>query len=176
MKAEPRLQIQLIVKEDDEIPPLLIDGKCDLALLQKPLGNPSYLCEQIGWERYVLAECTEVGARNDVILATDPTDDFAEQFFGQQKPGRRSLPVLKSFLFNEMGILRGVELGLGRSIIYEPLVKNSLRARVARGYQPLQIPILLHYHALSFHSKAISKVQAHIVANKRKFFQQRSHV
>jgi DNA-binding transcriptional LysR family regulator len=174
LKAEPKLQVQLIVKEDDEIPALLVDGKCDLALLQRPLGNPEYQAELVGWERYVLAESKIAPTRESTILATDPSDDFADLFFGIQASDKRKATWSRSYLFNEMGILRGVELGLGRSIVFEPLVKSSTLARVAPGYKPLDIPVYLHAHSLSLHSLAVRKTFAYISEKRRRFFRQSS--
>lgn len=172
LKAKPQLQVQLIIKEDDEIPSLLLDGKCDIALLQKPLGDSEYQAELVGWERYVLAESKIARTRESTILATDPTDDFADQFFGIQKEERRKTTWSRSFLFNEVGILRGVELGLGRSIIFEPLVKKSTKARIAQGYQPLDIPVYMHIHNLSLHSAAINEIFRFIKQKKDRFFRQ----
>jgi DNA-binding transcriptional LysR family regulator len=172
LKAEPKLQVQLIVREDDEIPKLLVDGKCDIALLQKPLGNSEYSAELLGWERYVLAESKVAPTRESTILATDPTDDFADLFFGIQPPGKRRATWARSYLFNEMGILRGVELGLGRAIVFEPLVKESKLARVALGYKPLDIPVYIHAHSLSLRSHAVKKIFDFLAERKRRLFKQ----
>jgi DNA-binding transcriptional LysR family regulator len=177
LRKHPELHVELIVREDDEIPAILLEGKCDLALLQKPVGKPGYQAELVGWERYVLAESRNTAVRNtharsDVILATDPSDDFADQFFAIQAPEKRRSTWSRCYMFNEMGILRGVELGLGQSVIYEPLVRSSSQARVASGYRPLDIPVYLHVHNLSLHSRAVQRVHEHILANKQRFFRQ----
>lgn len=172
LKSKPQLQVQLIIKEDDEIPSLLLEGKCDIALLQKPLGNSEYKAELVGWERYVLAESSIARTRESTILATDPTDDFADQFFGIQEEKKRKATWSRSYLFNEVGILRGVELGLGRSIVFEPLVKKSTKARIAQGYRPLDIPVYMHSHNLTLHSAANKEVFRFIEQKKQKFFRQ----
>ncbi len=165
----PELQVQLIVKEDDEIEPLLVNHQCDIALLQRPVNSEDYLEKKVGEERYVMAEKKSNFTRPNCFIDTDPTDNFSDLFFAIQSRHKRQIPLKRSYMYNVIGILTGVEVGLGRSIVFEPLVRRSKKVRIAPGYKPLDISIHLQCHKMSLFSSSIKRVFQHLEVHCKDF-------
>jgi DNA-binding transcriptional LysR family regulator len=143
--AHPGLQLEAIIKEDDEVPAILTAGQCDFALLQHALNLNAYLHEFLGYERYVLIRPTHRTTRHDTFIDSHPTDSITSDFFKQQRPGLQRHGYKRSFLYNESGILNAVENGLGMAVVAEQEIRSSSKVKVVAGYKALKLPLYLHY-------------------------------
>lgn len=116
-----------------------------------------------------MAESKRKTARSDQPIDTDPTDNFTEQVYAQAGKLPPSESGARSYMYNELGILKGVELGLGRSVVYEPMLQRSKLAKAVWGFKPLDVPIYLQCHSMNFHSACIQAVYGHLASKGRDF-------
>ncbi len=143
IKENQGVMLQSVVKEDDELPPLLTNGEVDFMFLQHPLEQPGFVSQYLGSEEYVMIEPRDAEVREGVYIDSDPSDVISRDFFKLQKnaPSQYS----RCFLHNEAGILRGVLAGIGRGVIAKNEIPPDSRVRILTKYRSLKIPSYLHY-------------------------------
>jgi DNA-binding transcriptional LysR family regulator len=150
------VQLFTMVREHHETSLLLKQGKCDLALVMEPLSDETFETHFLGYEKYVLIKSKKFTGRVNTFIDSHPLDRTTEEFFKVQNVRKKSSNYSRSFLHNEVGILRGVELGLGRAVVAAREVTRSSLVTCVSGYKPLFMPCYLQASRNARRSKMLS--------------------
>jgi DNA-binding transcriptional LysR family regulator len=145
-RENPRLSIELCVREIEEVAELLTRGATDFAILDHTIERPDVDHVVVGQEELVLIESEEHRQRDDVYLDHDAGDPTTLRFL---KRARKSTRVVeRSFLDDIYGILDGVSLGLGRAVVSRhlvaPLLGNGIRLIEGPKLSSTS-PVILHW-------------------------------
>lgn len=88
--------------------------------------------------------------RCEFYLDGTPVDTVTYKFLEQQvNPPKR---YSRSFLHDENGILRGVELGLGRAVKPRHTIRGLKNVRIVKGLKSLKKPVFLRYMKKQFYT------------------------
>jgi LysR family transcriptional regulator for metE and metH len=164
------VQIEAIIREDDEVPQLLEEGECELALLQRPIQRDSYQSHLLGDERYVLIRSSRFKTRSGVFIDSHPSDVITDDFFKLQSLKKRRSDYARSYLHNETGIVRAVELGLGQAVVAEHEIQKGAKVEIVPGYRPLLITAYLQYAKHARRSNLLSATIAELVSGALRIF------
>ncbi|MEY4668924.1 MAG: hypothetical protein RL518_1623 [Pseudomonadota bacterium] len=158
LRENPQVQLDTIIREDDEVPRLIEQGECELALVQRAIQKDAYESRFLGEERYVLIRSTRYNTRLNVFLDSHVSDVLTDDFLKIQKPSKRKTQYSRSYFHNETGIVRAVELGLGQAVVAERELLGGAKVRKVAGYKSLGLPAFLQYSAHAKRSKLLSRI------------------
>lgn len=170
LRNNSQVQIEVVVREDDEVPGILERGECEIALLQRPIQREVYKSHYLGEESYVLIRSSRYTTRRNVLIDSDPSDVITDDFFKAQVPQKRLTEYVRSYMHNEAGILRAVELGLGQAVIAEREIRKTSKVEKVAGYRPLKLPSYLQYSSHAQRSQLLSSVIAQLIEGAKAAF------
>lgn len=147
----PEVQVDFMVRSNNELDEMLNYSKADIILSNHVMNKRDVIEEHLGNEEFICVESKTPTPRQHVYLDANPQDITTEHFFRiQENPPKK---YQRSFMHDENGILKGVQLGLGRAI--KP--RHTLRAvddlKVVRGFIPLIKPVYLRYSKKQYYTK-----------------------
>lgn len=147
----PKVSFELMSREMAELPLLLQRGEADLVVMDHRAQRDGFVALSLGTEEYVVIESAKGKSRADTFLDHDPDDTATHLFFeGQPKPPPR---YQRAFLDDVYGVLDGVVHGLGRAVMSRHLVRKGIPVRIAKGYVPRRVPVVLHYAAQPYYTR-----------------------
>lgn len=149
LRDNPAVQFEFKVCRTDELIALLERAEADFIVLDRVVEKSNLRSLLLGEEKYVLIQSKNFPSR-ERYLDNDPTDQITELFFKAQGQDRPVL--LRSYVDDIEGILRGVELGLGQGVVPRHLLSDISPVRVVRGLKSLKVPVVLHYFKQSYYS------------------------
>lgn len=151
--AHPAVQVELHSIEVEGLSAALAQGATDLAVSNLTPVHGGLVSREVGVEEYVLIERSGGASRTDVFLDTSPADRITEEFFAHQPARDRPRGWSRSFLHDDPGILRGVELGLGRAISPRHTIPPTARVRIDPRFTPMKKPVYLQYRAQRYYGR-----------------------
>lgn len=139
----PDVQVEFVVKVNSDLDEMLNYSKTDIILSNHMMARRDIVEEHLGDEEFICIESKSPTSRSNVYLDVNPDDRITESFFKlQENPPKK---YSRSFMHDENGILRGVQLGLGRAIKPRHTVKTVDDLKIVRGFVPLLKPVYLRY-------------------------------
>ena len=147
----PNVQVEFCVKPNSELDEMLNYSKADLILANLENNRKDVVQHLLGEEEFICIENATLQARSRVYLDANPADTTTEDFFKQQNNPPKK--ITRSFMHDENGILRGVELGLGRAVKPKHTLKDSEGLKIVRGFTPLKKPVYLRYSKKQFFTR-----------------------
>jgi len=161
-RANPRLVIDVGVREMAEIEALLVRGSVDFAVLDHAVERPDVVHVALGDEELVLVESATAThrTREDVYLDHDPEDTTTLRFL--KRNGVRATHVRRSFFDDIYGVLDGAVHGFGRAVVSKHLLEGEYakKLRIAPGMKPGRSPVVLHYFRQPAYTRAHDAVRS----------------
>lgn len=149
LRENPAVQFEFNMCQMDDLPGVLERAESDFIVMDRVIERSNIQNVPLGTEKYVLIQSRNFPVR-DLYLDHDPNDQTTEQFFKTQ--GDKRPELLRSYVDDIHGILRGVALGLGQGVVPRHLLDDELPVRIAKGYKLMQVPVVLHYFRQSYYS------------------------
>lgn len=147
----PDVQVDFVVKTNIELDELLNYSKTDLILSNHQMNRRDVIEEHLGNEEFICIESKTATPRSNVYLDVNPHDRITESFFKiQENPPKK---YQRSFMHDENGIMKGVQLGLGRAIKPRHTVKITDDVKTVRGFVPLIRPVYLRYSKKQYYTR-----------------------
>jgi DNA-binding transcriptional LysR family regulator len=158
-RANPRLVVDVAVREMNDIEALLTHGSVDFAVIDHAVERPDVVHVSLGDEELVLVESTTHRAREDVYLDHDPDDTTTLRFL--KRNGVKATHVRRSFFDDVYGVLDGAVHGFGRAVVSKHLLENEYakKLRVVPGMKPGRAPVVLHYFRQPAYTRAHAAVR-----------------
>lgn len=128
-------------------------GRVDFGISQDPSDVPGVVDVRLGDEEFVLVESRHHRGRRDVFLDVGPDDNTTEWFLAAQPARLRPRRWSRSFMFDEAGILLGVELGLGRAVKPRHSLPDGAAVRVDARFVSISKPVFLHYRKQRYYGR-----------------------
>lgn len=147
----PKVQVEFSVKPNSVLDEMLNYSKTDLILTNISNDRRDIIQHKLGEEEFICIENASVQVRSQVYLDANPSDTTTEDFFKNQANAPKK--ILRSFMHDENGILRGVELGLGRAVKPRHTLKNVEGLKVVRGFTPVKKAVYLRYSKKQFFTR-----------------------
>lgn len=147
----PDVQVDFMVRTNAELDEMLNYSKADMILSNHMMARRDIIEEHLGNEEFICIESKTPTPRSHVYLDVNPHDIITESFFKlQDNPPKK---YQRSFMHDENGILKGVQLGLGRAIKPRHTVKSFDDLKIVRGFVPMIKPVYLRYSKKQFYTK-----------------------
>lgn len=163
LQKHPQILCDFKCVDMPNLPGLLQRGEVDFIIMDYSLQKSNIESVILGQEKYVLIECGKSLERENVFLDNDSTDLATENFFKAQ--GIKAPKYQRSYFDDCYGIIDGVSLGLGKAVMPEYLVANNSKVKIAKGYKPYRVNIVLHHYHQPFYSKLHNQVIEQLTAN-----------
>lgn len=158
-RANPRLVVDVAVREMSEIETALSRGSIDFALLDHAVERPDVVNVSLGHEELVVVESTSHHTRDDVYLDHDPDDTTTLVFL--KRNGVKATHVRRSFFDDIYGVLDGAVHGFGRAVVSKHLLENEYakKLRVVPGMKSGRSAVVLHYFRQPAYTRAHDAVR-----------------
>lgn len=151
LRANPRVQSHFQNAEMRELPELLITGSVDFIVTDSEVHRADLETVVLGEEECVLCDSVEFPLSAEIYLDHDPGDPVTQKFFNRQKSAPSE--YRRAFMDEVYAIIDGVALGVGKAVLSRHLIRDDPRIRVLDGYEPMRVPMLLHYHKQPFYTE-----------------------
>ncbi len=146
----PALRLEVSSRETNELPDLLKRGEVDFIVLDGTLEREDLKVIALGDELNVLVEKKNYKGR-DVYLDHDENDQVTARYLKLQQ--RKSVKIQRHYLDDVYGLIDGVRLGLGRSVLPKHLIRGFKDLRIIHPETVLRIPANLHFYQAAYYSK-----------------------
>jgi DNA-binding transcriptional LysR family regulator len=153
LREHPAVQIAVHREVDRRIIEALAAGRVDFGISQGPSEAPGIVDVRLGEEEFVMVESRRHRVRRDVFLDVNPDDNTTEWFLAAQPARLRPRRWARSFMFDEAGILLGVELGLGRAVKPRHSLPEGAAVRVDARFASVSKPVFLHYRQQRYYGR-----------------------
>ncbi|WP_394846259.1 LysR family transcriptional regulator [Pendulispora brunnea] len=168
LREHPAVQVEIHRELDRQVINAVVAGRIDFGISQNDSNMPSIVDVHLGDEEFVMVESRIHRVRRDVFLDVSPSDPTTELFLAAQPAHVRPRGRLtRSFLFDEPGILLGVELGLGRAVKPRHTVPRTASVRVDLNFVPQRKPVFLHYRRQGYYGRLHQAIRGLIEASVR---------
>ncbi len=163
-RANPRLTVDVSVRETAEITALLAQGAVDFALLDHVFERPDVENIALGFEQLVLVEARDFRMRDDVYLDHDPEDATTMRFL--KRSAVKTRYVRRSFFDDIYGVLDAAVHGFGRAVIPQHLLAGASAAalHVVADTKPMRSPVVLHHFRQPAYTRAHEAVRDALVS------------
>jgi DNA-binding transcriptional LysR family regulator len=151
LRDNPRVQPHFQNAEMRQLPELLITGSVDFIVTDSEVHRADLETVALGEEEYVLCDSVEFPVTEEIYLDHDPGDPITQQFLTRQ--GRQPPEYRRAFMDEVYAIIDGIALGVGKAVVSHHLVRDDPRVRRLDGYEPMRVPVLLHYHRQPFYTE-----------------------
>lgn len=151
LMKNPDVQVEFMVRSNNELDEMLNYSKADMILSNHMMARRDIIEEHLGNEEFICVESKTPTTRSHVYLDSNPHDIITESFFKlQDNPPKK---YQRSFMHDENGILRGVQLGLGRAIKPRHTFKEFDDLKIVRGFVPMIKPVYLRYSKKQYYTR-----------------------
>ena len=163
----PNVQVELSVKDNAQLDEILNYSKADIIICNREMQKKDVMQKLLGYEEYVCIESDKLNTRSNVYLDVSPQDSTTEHFFEIQSSSPKKYK--RSFMHDENGILRGVQLGIGRAIKPKHTIEHIESVKIVKGFTSLKRPVFIRYHKKQYYSKLEEKVQEILIQNTKAY-------
>ncbi|HKE14934.1 MAG TPA: LysR family transcriptional regulator, partial [Kofleriaceae bacterium] len=165
LREHPAVQIEIHRQIDRRVIDAITAGRVDFGLSQDPSDAPGIVDLRLGEEEFVMVESSAHPGRHDVFLDVGPVDITTEWFLAAQPARLRPRGRwTRSFMYDEAGILLGVELGLGRAVKPRHSVPDGAAVRVDPSFVPITKPVYLHHRRQRYYGRLHQAIASGIEA------------
>jgi DNA-binding transcriptional LysR family regulator len=162
MTKNPKLSIQLITKEIQNLNSLLKSAEADYIFTNKKSDSENIESIFLGYEENVLVQLKKA-PEVDIYLDHDETDPTTKSYFSQNK-----IPLKPSnirYLDDVYGLIDGVKNGYGKAILPLHLIENESTLEIVDPKKTLKVSVYLHFFLQPFyrrlHTEFLNEVQAY---------------
>lgn len=156
LRTNPSIRFDLMARELKFLPDMLKSSECDMIVT---CGKPNlYQYEEIflGDEVNVLWQSKKFDKVPDIFLDHDENDETTIEFLKLQ--GKKSEKITRNYMDNIEGVIKGVELGLGKAVLPLHLVKEQKNFQHLRQNKSLELPVYLCFLKQPFYTKLQTSV------------------
>jgi DNA-binding transcriptional LysR family regulator len=154
LRDQPAVQLEVHRNVDRRVVEAIAVGAADYGLSQAASDAHGIVDVRLGDEEFVLVESRDHTTRRDVFLDVNPNDTTTERFLAAQPARLRPRGrLLRSFMHDELGILLGVEQGLGRAVKPRHTITAGARVRIDPRFVSLLEPVFLHYRRHRYYGR-----------------------
>lgn len=143
LKQNPAVQVEFAVKGSSLLDDMLNYSKSDIILSNARMIRKDIIEHYLGDEIFICLESKAPTTRSNVYLDSNPNDKVTEEFMKIQRQPQKK--YVRSFMHDENGIMRGVQLGIGRGIKPKHTIKNYDDLRIIKDFKPLKKQLYLRY-------------------------------
>lgn len=151
IRANPSLQVEMHVKELEELPSLLQSGQVDILITCGKINRHQYEEIYLGDEVNVLVESKKFTDIPEVYLDHHPDDRTTIEYLKIHDDKAHKLN--RSYYDNIDGIIAAVNAGLGKAVIPLHMLADHKSLQVVRGERKLKVPVYLCFLKQPFYSK-----------------------
>jgi DNA-binding transcriptional LysR family regulator len=163
LRANPHVQCEFRSYEVVDLYNVLRNAQADFVILDYHLQKPGVVEHLLGREEYVVIESARFSTNENVYLDQGPHDNATESFFREQQKLPKNFR--RTFMGDVYGIINGVELGLGRAVMSNHLLKGNNKVRKVRGYKKYFRDVTLNYYEQPYYSKLHQQIVAYLTQN-----------
>jgi len=157
----PKLKLNLISKEMDELPQMLKRGEIDYMIHYDELVRDDIETLRLGEEKNILVE--KRGYKGpDVYLDHDENDQTTARYLRLQKINKN---YERRYLDDVYGLIDGVKNGIGRAVIPEHLIKKERSVKIVGKKISLAFPVILHFFRQPYYTDLHKKILAQLLEN-----------
>lgn len=158
-RANPRLSVDVSVREMTAVSGLLAQGAVDFALLDHVFERPDVEHFAVGAEELVLVEARQHRMRDDVYLDHDPEDQTTLRFL--KRSGVKPRYVRRAFFDDVYGVIDAAIHGFGRAVVPRHLLTGAASAglRVVTGTKSMKAAVVLHHFRQPAYTRAHEAVR-----------------
>lgn len=155
MHHNPRLSIQLITKEIQDLRTLLNNAEVDYILTSKKSDSPNIESIFLGYEKNVLVKLKKA-AETNIYLDHDANAPTTKAYFSQHKTSFK--PSNIRYLDDVYGLIDGVKNNYGKAILPLHLIAKEKDLEIIDPKKVLNVPVYLQYFAQPFYRRAHTAV------------------
>jgi DNA-binding transcriptional LysR family regulator len=158
-RGNPRLALDVTVREMKDIAALLAQGIVDFAFLEHVIERTDVHHSTLGYEEYVLVQSRQFRARDDVYLDHDPEDHTTMRFLKRNSVNARY--VRRSFFDDIYGVLDAATHGFGRAVVPHHLLSDwvAKSLEVVPDMKAMRAPVVLHHFRQPSYTRAHEAVR-----------------
>lgn len=164
----PQVQVEFSVKPNSVLDEMLNYSKTDIIISNLENDRKDVVQFLMGEEEFICIESSTLQGRSHVYLDANPNDTTTEDFFKNQANAPKK--IHRSFMHDENGILKGVQLGLGRAIKPRHTLKELKNLKIVRGFTSLKKPVYLRHSKKQFFTRLEKSVIEVLQKEIPKFF------
>ncbi len=147
----PRVKLELISRELQQLPQLLKSGELDFVVLDRSLNREDLASIHLGDELNALVQKKNYKGA-DIYLDHHENDEITFKYL-RLRSTDRAAKIERRYLDDVYGLIDGVKLGLGRAVLPLHLVQGDKELSVVEKDRSLKIPVVLHHYVRPFYSK-----------------------
>lgn len=153
MLKNPKLSIQLVTKEIQDLQLLLQSGEAEYIITDKRSESPDIESIFLGFEEYVLVK-KRSGSTPEIFLDHDERDPTTKAYFSKHKISFKPLNI--RYLDDVYGLIDGVKNGYGKAILPLHLIENETSLEVVDPKRFLKVSVYLQHFIQPFYRTAHS--------------------
>ena len=158
------VRFDVSTREIRDLPKMLKSGESDYVVNIFEINKKEVSNINIGIERNVLVHSTHKDSPKNVFIDHDETDTTTYDFWKIQKKGPKTYQRL--FFGEVYTIIKAVEEGFGSAVGPLHIVKGNKNLVIAKGYNPLDVPIFLSFYQQSYYTKLQQEFTAYMEPQK----------
>lgn len=162
-RENPRLIIDLAVREMSELELILAQGSAEVVFLDHAIQRPDVEQVTLGHEEFVLVESKTQRSCDGVYLDHDPEDKTTLRFLSRN--GMKSRYVRRSFFDDIYGLLDAAAEGFGRAVVPKHLLFGEIaeHLRVVPSMKAQRTPVVMHYFRQPSYTRSHEAVRKALV-------------
>lgn len=169
LRANPNVRFDFMVRELKFLPDILKSSECDMIVTCGKQNLYQYEEVYLGNEVNALWQSKNFNQVPDVFLDHDENDDTTIEFLKLQ--GKKLDKITRSYMDTFEGIMKGVELGLGKAVLPLHLVKDRKNFEEIKKNKALKQPIYLCFLKQPFYTKLQTSVIETLKENAKTFLE-----
>lgn len=150
MNKNPRLSLQLLTRELQDLPQLLRSGEAEYIFTTRKSDSPNIESIFLGFEENVLVKLKKA-SDSEIYLDHDENDPTTRAYFSQNKLNFK--PLSMRYLDDVYGLIDGVKSGYGKAIIPHHLIENENALEIIEPKRILKVPVYLQFFTQPFYRK-----------------------
>lgn len=150
MNKNPRLSIQLMTQELQDLAQLLKSSEADYILTNKKSDSPDIESLFLGFEDNVLVKLKKAPDKN-IYLDHDEAHVTTKTYFSQNKLPFK--PISMRYLDDVYGLIDGVKSGYGKAVLPLHLIENDSSLEVLNPKATLRISVYLQFFKLPYYRR-----------------------
>lgn len=173
-RKHPSVHFQFITRPVPQLAQLLARGEVDFIMTDHKVTTAGTRNELIGQERFVMIESIRFDQRNLGLIGTEPGDPTLVLFMENQSSSKRLPTIERTYMGDVYGIIDGVELGYGRSVVSEHMVQKSKKVRIDASFKTLSTPVYLSFLESPYYTRLQSVILEELKASAGSYFKKQT--
>lgn len=151
--SNSNIKVEVFSRELRDLPLMLASNEVDVIVTTNEPFKQEIESHFVGKEENVLVTSSKVTDRSEIYLDHDPDDEVTAMFFALQAKDKRPRTLQRNYLDDVYSIMEGVRIGWGRAILPRHLIRGVPDMKIAPGYKPLRLPVMIQYYRQAYYSR-----------------------